>query len=525
MAKHSSLAVLPLFLCAACAVGRAEADEHSGKALYQQTLHSTVLVLTPRKSHGTGWLLDRGRKLVITNYHVVTSDGTVDVVFPVYRKGKVIAERSYYTDNLESLRKQGFVVRGQVLEADARLDLALIEVDALPEGVAELKLAAEGPSPGDRVHSVGNPGVSDALWVYTSGTVRQVYRKRLTYPSGQEVEANVVETQAPINPGDSGGPVVNDDGELVAVTAAYRMGAQLLSTCIEVGEVRTFVARTQRLLAPRTAADYLSRGLHHTGRGRLDRAIADYTEALRLDPKLAAAYTQRGAAYVLKGDYDQAIRDCTEAIRANPKDSIAYNNRGVARSNKGEYDQALADLTEATHQNPRYAQAFHNRGITHGRKGDHDRALADYSEAVRLEPHFALVYRSRGAEFLRRGELNRAIADFTEAVRLNPRDVPAYTHRGDAFSRKGDYLTAVVDYTESLRLDPKCGPAYRGRAAAYLQQGKADKAVADFTEAIRLNPQDADAYLGRSRAHTKLGDAEKARADAEKAAQLNPKLK
>jgi Flp pilus assembly protein TadD len=49
--------------------------------------------------------------------------------------------------------------------------------------------------------------------------------------------------------------------------------------------------------------------------GDYDRAIADCTEALRLDPKDARAYSTRGDACYMQGDYDRAITDYTEAIR------------------------------------------------------------------------------------------------------------------------------------------------------------------------------------------------------------------
>jgi Flp pilus assembly protein TadD len=44
-----------------------------------------------------------------------------------------------------------------------------------------------------------------------------------------------------------------------------------------------------------------------------DRAIADFTQAIRLDPNNAKAYRERGLAYNNKGDYDGAIGDCTQA--------------------------------------------------------------------------------------------------------------------------------------------------------------------------------------------------------------------
>ena len=82
-----------------------------------------------------------------------------------------------------------------------------------------------GVSPGQSVHSIGNPGGSGALWVYTPGKVRQVYAKNWkSEVDGRTLtfEADVIETDSPTNPGDSGGPLVNDKGELVGVTQGER---------------------------------------------------------------------------------------------------------------------------------------------------------------------------------------------------------------------------------------------------------------------------------------------------------------
>src|SRR5262249_29884936 len=147
-------------------------------------------------------------------------EGNVLLVFPIYKDGKLVAERSAY--------KEERGVRGKVLDTDVQRDLAVIQaIDPLPDGTEEIKLASESPEPSDSVHSIGNPGASDALWAYTSGTVRQVHqweyadldfeRKRVV-----ERKARVVQTQAPINPGDSGGPVVNDNGELVGVNSSAK---------------------------------------------------------------------------------------------------------------------------------------------------------------------------------------------------------------------------------------------------------------------------------------------------------------
>ena len=79
-------------------------------------------------------------------------------------------------------------------------------------------------------------------------------------------------------------------------------------------------------------------------KGDLDRAIADYSEAIRLDPKSGHAYLNRGSAWGTKGDLDRAIADFDQAIRLDPKDAQAYYNRGIAWEKKRSLRKALADF-------------------------------------------------------------------------------------------------------------------------------------------------------------------------------------
>jgi S1-C subfamily serine protease len=225
---------------------RGQAD--SGEKIYKQTLKSAVWLITAKGTGkslsvatGTGSVVDVKRHLILTNYHVIGDDDKVRALFPVLQKGKLIAERDFYYEQLKN--KKYF--SGKVVAKDKKRDLALIQLEGLPEGVMAMRLARDSVGPGQRVHSVGNPGGSGALWVYTSGTVRQVYRKQWKAQSGDEVldlDAQIVETQSPTNPGDSGGPLVNDRGELVAVTQGGSVKGQLLSLFIEVSEVKGLLA-------------------------------------------------------------------------------------------------------------------------------------------------------------------------------------------------------------------------------------------------------------------------------------------
>jgi tetratricopeptide (TPR) repeat protein len=65
---------------------------------------------------------------------------------------------------------------------------------------------------------------------------------------------------------------------------------------------------------------------------RMDRAIAEYTEALRFDPDDANVYNKRGEAYFGKSDYDKAIADYEAASRIDPNNAEYGMNLAFARA-------------------------------------------------------------------------------------------------------------------------------------------------------------------------------------------------
>lgn len=210
-------------------------------SIYDRALRSTVWILSPESggstSCGSGALVDRDLKLVATNEHVVDGRPDALVFFPCYDEaGQLVVDRDFYI-------RRALQIAGKVLLADPKRDLALIQLQTIPDNVVAFPLARQSAQPSQPIHTVGNPGSSGGLWVYTFGTVRQVYDANLRTEEGRLLEARVVETQNPINPGDSGGPVINDQGELVAVVQSCLRGGNLISICVDVEEIRRLLAR------------------------------------------------------------------------------------------------------------------------------------------------------------------------------------------------------------------------------------------------------------------------------------------
>lgn len=92
----------------------------------------------------------------------------------------------------------------------------------------------------------------------------------------------------------------------------------------------------------------------------------------------------RGLTYADQGDFAHALADISEAIRLNPLDEIAYVIRGLIHYNQGDFNRAISDYSEAIRLNPQEPSVYTRRAAAHEKLGDAARAAADLDEAARL---------------------------------------------------------------------------------------------------------------------------------------------
>jgi S1-C subfamily serine protease len=209
-------------------------DKKPDPRLFRRVLRSTVWVVVlkgpvPKRGKiefgtGTGWVLDPQRRLVVTNRHVVREQKRVRVFFPAFVDGRLADEPNFYKQQIP----RGGGIPGEVLATEVRRDLALVRLEMMPAGAAALPLAALSPQPGQRVHSLGNPGASPKMWRFATWTIRDVGPMRIMSRQHDKtvfmLETTVIQSvflpELPESggPGASGGPLVNGRGELVGVT-------------------------------------------------------------------------------------------------------------------------------------------------------------------------------------------------------------------------------------------------------------------------------------------------------------------
>jgi tetratricopeptide (TPR) repeat protein len=271
------------------------------------------------------------------------------------------------------------------------------------------------------------------------------------------------------------------------------------------------------------AIAFYNRGGIYKQRKDYDRAIADYSEAVKIDPQYVNAYINRGMAYDSKGDNDAAAADFSRAIELKPDEPLAYYDRGYIRSwEKHDYDGAIADLSKAIELGTKDAPTYFYRAMAYQGKKDYRHAIADYDEGLKQTPNNAIALSYRGTSYQNLADFDHALADYNAAIKADPQYAPAYAGRGYLRRIQGDFDAAIADYSAAIKLDPSLKYVYLNRGSAYRSKGDFDRAVADYGIAIKTDPKYAAAIFNRGFAYFLAGALPKAQADLAQANALDP---
>ena len=157
---------------------------------------------------GSGFVLDK-QGHVVTNFHVVDGADEVYVNFSA-------------DDRLKA----------EIVGTDPSTDIALLKIDASQRALTPLELGnSEAVQVGDQVVAIGNPfGLSRTV---TAGIVSALHRQ-IQSPSGFTID-KVIQTDAAINQGNSGGPLLNAAGQVIGVNTQIATGSSTEQGNVGIG--------------------------------------------------------------------------------------------------------------------------------------------------------------------------------------------------------------------------------------------------------------------------------------------------
>jgi S1-C subfamily serine protease len=150
------------------------------------------------QSQGSGFVIDKAGHIV-TNYHVIQGAKKVQVSFSGQDE-----------------------ITATVVGKDASTDVAILKIDAHARALTPLELGnSDAVTVGDAVYAIGNPfGFTRTL---TTGVVSAVQRQ-IEAPNSSPID-HAIQTDAAINHGNSGGPLIDADGRVIGVTSQISTGS------------------------------------------------------------------------------------------------------------------------------------------------------------------------------------------------------------------------------------------------------------------------------------------------------------
>ena len=277
---------------------------------YRKAAPAVVFVLSKKEAFGSGVVIDK-KGSIITNWHVVKDLPNVVVVF----KPKNSAE----------LKKE-LAFTAQVTRIDKNRDLALLKINTPPKNLSYMRLGnSSNLDVGQDVHAIGHP--KGEIWTYTKGFVSQVRSNyKWTSKEGSTHRATVVQTQTPISPGSSGGPLFDDKGNLVGINSFQVQGGNL-NYAVAVNEVKSFLTSKKKKIskAGQAASKFRCTVSYDTmGRGWKDIQGCHYKSSSSM-PDLWRIYRnpKEYAAYVALDSKCRGVID-TVILRGKQKKKNVY---------------------------------------------------------------------------------------------------------------------------------------------------------------------------------------------------------
>ena len=295
--------------------------------------------------------------------------------------------------------------------------------------------------------------------------------------------------------GYSGGPVLNNKGEVIGVvesaigsgTKDGTVGANSVSivNAIPLFTLKTLLANSGDVEPisewwkhPRTRVyGKMALGTRKLNAGKYKQAIAYYDAALKLNPDIALVYINRARANCSLGE-SKAEQGFLIEARSHYQMSIDDCNKVIDYEARSHYQMTIDDYKKVINNkvinpDPLCSIVYNGRGWTNYLLGQietkegneseakklYQQAVSDANEAIRLQPEGNIqgsdYFHTLGAAKAALGDHREAIEDFDESIRLNPNKALLYQDRGLSKQALGQHEAAEADFAKAKELDPK----------------------------------------------------------------------
>jgi tetratricopeptide (TPR) repeat protein len=229
------------------------------------------------------------------------------------------------------------------------------------------------------------------------------------------------------------------DTYLALLARAYQ------ATTVEVAGTRRLAERGTRLvegsaylgmMVPESADMHNILGGGLAARGKSDRAIAEFREALHLEPDSATAHWNLGVALAAHGSPEEGVDHLRRSVQLDPGNGRArYALAGILLDAR-QYEGAVDEFRAALRVMPDSVEIHDSLGIALASQGKVDEAIDEFRASLRLMPSSVSAHNNLGIALASQGKLDGAIDEFQQALALQPEFAEARRNLTTALQRR-----------------------------------------------------------------------------------------
>lgn len=229
----------------------------------------------------------------------------------------------------------------------------------------------------------------------------------------------------------------------------------------------------------------------------LDNAIAEFSQAVKIDPNYALGYAALGDSYVAgfqnyyrENDWiNKALGYCEKSLSLNPDLVEGHICMGNVYDASGKYDKAVQEFQRAVQSEPGNENAVRGLADAYTNLGNVAGAEAAYKQAVALRPNYWRVYSWLGTFYFNQNRYDDAAAAFLKATQLAPGSYLGYLNLAGTYIAEGRYDEAVEAINRSKALHPSTD-AYLDLGYVYTLRRRYPEAIAALEQALKMDDRD-----------------------------------
>lgn len=199
-----------------------------------------------------------------------------------------------------------------------------------------------------------------------------------------------------------------------------------------------------------------------------------------------------GNAFLVEGKVQDAIEQYEQALRLNPKDPNVPVNLATALLRAGRFAEAVAYYEQALRIDPDDAIANYNTGAAWVRLGRPAEAARYFEQALRIAPDYAEAHVALGSALFDQGRVPEAMEHWNRALAIKPGLSKAHYNIANALLSQDRLKEAIDHYRQAIETEPDFAEAHCNLGIALEKAGRTTEAVEHYEKAVLLRPDFSD---------------------------------